>query len=391
MRKFLSWLGRILLVLSLAALLVGYWKREELARLWAVNGLFSEDRIVANFSSMDRMFHTTSLDRGDGPVAPLPVGPEMALPDGTGRWIDERAITSLLVLKDGQLVHESYYLGTTAQDRRISWSVAKSFLSALTGIVVDQGAIASLDDPVTKYAPELAVSAYDGVTVRQVLQMTSGLQFDEDYLKFSSDINRMGRILALGGSMDGFAVSQTRRTRPPGQEWEYVSIDTHVLGMVLRGATGRTVPELMQDYLIAPLGFEADPLYVTDGFGTAFVLGGLNLTTRDYARFGQMILQDGQWQGQQVVPADWIAKSTVPSAPTAPGAQQYGYQWWMPPDAAQGEVYGRGIYGQYLYLDRGRGVVIVVTAADRGFRQDGVHDDNIAMLRRIADSAAGGS
>lgn len=390
MRNILRILARIALLLVLAAVVVGIWKREELSRLMAVNSLFSEDRIVRNFSSMDQLFFARTMPRGDGPVAPLPKGPAMALPEGTDGWIADRAVTSLVVLHDGALRYEDYYLGTGPEDRRISWSVAKSFLSVLTGIVIDDGAIDSLDDPVTKYAPELRGSAYDGASLRDVLQMASGVEFDEDYLKFSSDINRMGRVLALGGSMDGFAASQQKRAGPAGKTWRYVSIDTHVLGMVLRGATGRSVTDLMQEKLIAPLGLEADPYYVTDGFGTAFVLGGLNLRSRDYARFGQMVLQDGQWQGRQIVPADWLAESTVPSAPTADGDEKYGYQWWMPRDAAEGEVYGRGVYGQYLYIDRARDVVIVVTSADRQFREDGINDGNIAALRRIARAAAGG-
>ena len=390
MRAILRGFLRIVLLLVLAAALVGFWKRDEISRLLAVNSLFSAERIVQNFSSMDSMFHSRTMARGDGPVAPLPAGPEMALPPDVGDWIGDRAVTSLIVMKDGAILHESYHQGTGAQDLRISWSMAKSFLSVLTGIVVDEGGIASLDAPVIDFAPELRGSAYDGASLRDVLQMASGVEFDEDYLKFSSDINRMGRVLALGGSMDGFAAKQNSRAGSPGDTWRYVSIDTHVLGMVLRSATGRTVADLMQEKLIAPLGVEADPYYVTDGFGTAFVLGGLNLRSRDYARFGQMVLQDGQWQGRQIVSPGWLAESTAPSAPTAPGQEKYGYQWWMPKDAQQGEVYGRGIYGQYLYLDRARDVVIVVTAADRRFREEGRHDENVAMLRRIARAAAGG-
>lgn len=379
---------RFIALFLVALLLVGLWQRDTLTRLWAVNSLFAEDRIVQNFSNMGALFWTSPVDRGDGPVSEMPQGPSITLPEGTQQWIEARAVTSLLVLRDGQIAHESYHLGTGTDDLRISWSVAKSFLSALTGILLEQGAIDSIDDPVTKYAPELGGSAYDGVTVRNVLQMSSGVAFDEDYLDFWSDINKMGRVLGLGGSMDGFAVGQERRAGPPGEVWRYVSIDTHVLGMVLRGATGRRVADLMSEYLIAPLGFEASPKFVTDAFGTAFVLGGLNLTTRDYARFGQMVMQDGQWQGQQVVPADWLEASTTASAPTAAGAEQYGFQWWMPKDARPDEVYGRGVYGQYLYLDRARRVVVVVTAADRAFRDTGVHDDTIAVLRRIAQATA---
>ncbi|MCB1339753.1 MAG: serine hydrolase [Pseudooceanicola sp.] len=384
MRTFLKWAGRALLALVLAAVVIGLWKREEIARLWAVNTLFDEARIVANFSNMDRAFLTVPVPRGSGATTDLPYGPEAVLPEGVNDWARERALTSLLVMKDGAIVHEEYFLGTTAEDRRISWSLAKSYLSALFGVLVAEGAIASLDDPVTAYAPKLKGTAYDGASIRNVLNMASGVTFDEDYLDYNSDINRMGRVVALGGELDDFAAGLTETFAKPGAVWQYVSIDTHVIGMVIRGATGRTVPDLLSEKIMAPLGMEREAYYITDGTGVAFVLGGLNITTRDYSRFGLMVAQNGQYGGRQVVPAAWIEESTAASAPTQPGRIGYGYQWWIPVGAEAGEVLGRGIYGQYLYIDRARDVVIVVTAADRGFRGAGVNEGNIDMMRAIA-------
>jgi hypothetical protein len=386
MRTFIKWLLRLVLALALAALVVGLWKREELTRLMAVNSLFSEERIVQNFSNMDQAFLTLPLDRGEGPTAPLPYGPEWELPPQVSAWVEDRAVTSLLVMQGGEIRYENYFLGTAPEDRRISWSVAKSFLSALTGILLEEGAIESLDDPVTRYVPALEGSAYDGVSLRQVLQMSSGVTFDEDYLDFNSDINRMGRVLALGGSMDAFAAGLTETFAPPGETWQYVSIDTHVVAMALRGATGRSLTDLMTEKIIQPLGLERTPAYVTDGEGTAFALGGLNLTTRDYARFGQMILQGGQWQGRQIVPADWIAESTRASAPTEAGRIGYGYQWWIPDGSPPGTYMARGIYGQYIWIDEAAEVVIVTTAADRSFRAEGVSERNVAIFRQITES-----
>jgi hypothetical protein len=338
---------------------------------------------------MNTMFLTRPMARGEAAVSPLPVGARMTLPEGAEGWLSDRSVNALVVLKDGQIRFEDYYNGTTAEDLRISWSVAKSWLSALFGIVMAEGAIDSLDDPVTKYVPELAGTAYDAATVRNVLNMASGVTFDEDYLDFWSDINKMGRVLALGGSMDGFAAGLSDTFVEPGLQWQYVSIDTHVIGMVIRGATGRSVPELMEEKIIRPMGLEAGPYYVTDGYGVAFVLGGLNLRTRDYARFGQMFLDGGRWNGQQIVPADWVTASTTPSAPTAPGKLQYGYQWWAPKDARAGEFFGIGVYGQYIYVDRPRGVVIAMNSSDRLFKESGVTDGNIAMFRQIAEALEG--
>ncbi|QUJ75390.1 serine hydrolase [Sulfitobacter albidus] len=385
MRGLLKWIGRIVLVLVLAAVAVGLWKREEITRLLAVNSLFSEEKIITNFSNMDAAFLSVPVPRGDGPVSALPEGPAADLPPQVAPWIADHAVTALVVLKDGALVHESYHLGTGPEDRRISWSVAKSYLSALIGQLLADGTIASIDDPVTQYAPALVGGAYDGASVRHVLNMASGVVFDEDYLDPQSDINRMGRVLALGGEMDGFAADLSETFAAPGAQWQYVSIDTHVLSMVVRGATGRSIADLLSDRIVRPMGLEAEPYYLTDGVGTAFVLGGLNLIARDYARFGQMYLQNGRWNGQQIVPADWVAASTVPSAPTAPGAIGYGYQWWIPADAPEGEFMARGVYGQYIYINRARGVVIASNAAHRGFRADGASARNIAVFRAIAN------
>lgn len=372
---------QILLLLLIVAGSAAIWKRDEIKRLLAVNSLFSAENIVQNFSHMDQLFFFRALSRGEGPVSPLPKGPEAALSSAAQQWIKERSVTAMVAVKNGQIVHESYYLGTGPEDLRISWSMAKSFLAALFGVIEAEGAIGSLDDPVIKYAPSLKGSAYDGTTIRDVLTMSSGVAFNEDYLDFYSDINKMGRVLALGGSMDGFAAGLTSREAEPGSRWHYVSIDTHVIGMVIRGATGKDIPELLESRILAPLGLEATPYYLTDGEGVSFVLGGLNMRTRDYARFGQMILQGGKMQEIQVVPEDWVVEMT---SPQAKDGSDYGFQWWLPPDALPGEVIAQGIYGQFIYINPALGVVLAVNAADRGFENPGVYDGNIAMLRAIA-------
>ena len=385
MRRIFRYLVRAIFVLALIAVAVGVWKREEIKRLLAVNSLFSEEKIITNFSGMNAAFLSVDVPRGDGPVAELPKGTEATLTPEVTQWVKDRTITALVVFKDGALVHESYYQGTNADDLRIPWSVAKSYLSSLLGVLLDEGAIASIDDPVTKYAPSLKGGAYDGASIRNVLNMASGVTFDEDYLDQSSDINKMGRVLALGGSMDGFAADLSETFAEPGTDWQYVSIDTHIISMIIRGATGREIAPLLSEKVIIPMGLEASPYYLTDGNGVAFVLGGLNLRTRDYARMGQMFLQNGAYNGQQIVPADWVAASTVPSAPTAQGEYGYGYQWWMPKDGREGEFLARGVYGQYIYINRPLGVVIASNAADRKFRNEGVGDYNIQIFRKIAE------
>ena len=378
MRRIAQILGVTLVILAALAL----WKRDEIGRLQAVLGMFKPDQIVQNFSHMDKAFLTRDIP-ASGPALSLPQGPAMPAIDGLAAWQAARSVTAMVVLHNGALVAEDYRLGTDPMDRRISWSVAKSYLSALFGIVLAEGMIVDINDPVTKYVPSLTGTAYDGATVRDVLTMQSGVRFNEDYLDFWSDINKMGRVLALGQSMDGFAAGISERGTP-GVQWQYVSIDTHVIGMVIRGATGRGIVDLMGEKLLQPLGLEAGGYYVTDGLGEPFVLGGLNFITRDYARMGQLFLQRGRIGDRQIVPADWVDASTSRQANTLADETGYGYQWWVPDGAEDGEFLARGIYGQYIYVNRASDVVIAVNAADIGFRKVGSYESTVAMFRKIA-------
>lgn len=391
MTPFFTWLLRGLLLGTVMVVILAIWERDRIARLLAVNSLFAEDRIVANFTSMDTMFEHTPVPSDTGAANRLTSGAPMDLPAGFDTWTAHRQVTGIIIVKNGVIRHESYPLVGAeeidpATSTRISWSVAKSFLSVLMGILHEDGTIPDLDAPVTQYAPSLVGSAYDRASIRDVLHMSSGVTFNEDYLDFWSDINKMGRVLALGQSMDGFAEKLTEVQDEPGTAWQYVSIDTHVIGMVIRGATGRAIPDLLSEKVITPLGPTTQPYYLTDGYGVAFVLGGLNLSTHDYALFGHMVANGGIAFGTRIVSDDWITESTRASAPTREGEIGYGYQWWVPDGAADGQFMARGIYGQYIYIDRTRGVVIAVNGADRAFREEGVAEQNIDMFRQIAEA-----
>lgn len=382
MNRSWKWGLNAVLALFLLLALAAAWNWNDLQRLAAVNSLFDEDRIVSNFSAMNELFPYTELPDEPHEVSILPENIRDL--SGLSDWVESRALTAIVVLKKGEIAYENYYHGTGADDRRISWSVSKAYLSALVGILVAEGTIASIDEPVTRYAPVLKQSAYDGTSIRDVLQMTSGVHFDEDYLSFNSDINRMGRAFALGRSLDEFVADLKKRDRPPGERWQYVSTDTHVLGMVIEGAAGRSVVELMAEKLIGPMGLQSTPYYITDGHGTPFVLGGLNMPTRDYARFGQMYLQDGRWNDRQIVPESWVRESTAPTSPTAEGEVRYGYQWWVPRDAVPGEFLARGVYGQYVYVNQPAEVVVAINSADRDFLEAGAFGETLTMFRQLA-------
>ena len=403
MRKFIRRFGRAVLAIVLVAVIAGFWKRDDLVRLYHVNTLFDEDRIVGNFSSMEGLFFHKDVERS-GEVAPLLDDKRSLVLSYTWKgqpkivkdWLEQTRTTSLIVMHDGHIADEEYFLGTKPDDKRISWSMAKSFLSAMFGVAVADGRIKSLDDPVDAYVPRLKGTVYEGVKIRHVLNMASGVKFDEDYEAFGSDINKMGRVLALGGSMDDFAVALKARDSEQGVAFQYTSIDTHIIGMVLRAVTGKDLSELMAETLWAKLGVESDAVYLTDGYGVAFALGGLNMRTRDYARFGQMMLTYGQANGKQIIPAEWVKASTAASAPTASQSSNrggYGYQWWVPMNADD-EFYALGIYGQYIYVNRPAHVVIVKTSAHRDFDNDGVggsliEDETVEMFRAIASGLSG--
>ena len=404
-KKFLvGTVGSLLVLISLAI----RFQFATIKRLLRVNSLFSEKNIVRNFSGMrDMFFHVDLNVKSSQPLelqakpAPLPESFQFrGKAFDVSQWKVDRAVTAMVVLRDGQITHEEYLLGTSLSDLRISWSMAKSFLSAAFGIAVEDGLLDDLDAQVVAYVPTLKGTAYDGATIRHVLNMAGGIDFNEDYLDYHSDINRMGRVLALGYSMDGFASSMTKRAWEPGSLRKYVSIDTHVIGMVLRSVTGQSASDYLSEKLLKPLGLEAVPYYLTDGLGTAFVLGGLNLTTRDYARFGLLFMRDGNLNGKQIVPQSWVQSSTQNNAPqptpdvaaTDEGLLGYGYQWWLPPEATEGEFFAIGIYGQYIYVNRPLKTVIAVNSADRNFKDDAgrITLENLALFRTIAETSSQG-
>lgn len=402
----MKWFIRIIIgVIAILALLLAL-NFTKIKRLATVNSLFDEDKIVQNFSHMDAAFLHHDLKISETPFLwpedpqPLPDTVTIAGDDRElSALLEELETTALVVIKDGKLLHESYYKGTNAEDRRISWSVAKSFMSGLYGQALAKGQIESLDDPADKYVPELTGSAYEGVSLRNILNMSSGVRFNEDYMDPDSDINKMGRVLGLGKSMDEFAAGLAERAFEAGTNWQYVSIDTHVAAMALRRATGKSLHELFEVTYGENLGFEIAPYYLTDGYDVAFALGGLNLTTRDYAKFGQLFLRDGEWNGEQIIPADWVELSTQNHSPVfhPDRGTGYGYQWWVPmPQTGphEGDFFAVGIYGQYIYVNPKANVVIAKNAAHRAFTQSGKSgqtsiNDNIDMFRSLAAHYSG--
>jgi CubicO group peptidase (beta-lactamase class C family) len=343
-------------------------------------GLFRGAEQVENFRRMSTIYPVRVIRRAASP-SPLPQGPRIELPKAfefqggaldTADFLAEMETTGLLVMRDGTVAFERYWLGNDATTQSIGWSVSKSFVSALIGIAVGEGAIASVEDPVSKYAPALAGGAYEGVRLKDVLQMSSGARWNEDYSDPASDIAAYGRVMNGAGSLDTFAAGLVRE-REPGTFNRYNSTDTHVLGMVLRGATERSLAEYLRDKLWEPLGMESDGFWMVDVTGAEMAGVGLSAVLRDFARLGCCYLNGGAWNGAQVVPRAWVEASVTPDAPhVRPGARAsaamplgYGYQWWVPDESG---VYSAiGVYNQFVWVDPASRTVIAKTSAFRRY------------------------
>ena len=400
LRKFLL---VVIILLASILIIVLLFFRQETYQLYKVLTFFEKDVISENFRSIDKIFQTAIVPKPEVshnfPVRRDPIDlPESFISNdstiNTQAYLDYTLTDALIVLRHDTIYFEYYSNQFTAEDRHISWSVSKSVISALFGIAIDEGKIKSIEETVTDYLPEFAGTGYDGVRIKDVLQMSSGVGFNEDYGDFNSDINVMGRYFALGMPMADFA-KRLKRERKSGTFNHYVSIDTQVLGMILTRATGETITDYMYKKLWEPIGATSEAYWIVDKSGMEFVLGGLNVTARDYAKIGQLYLDSGRWHGKQLVPEEWVIASITPDAPhLMPGVREtalrkdgYGFQWWIP-YGREDEFNAQGIYGQFIYVDPDKDMVIVKLSSNYHFKNDKTgffHDIEIAMFRKIVD------
>ena len=345
--------------------------------------LYSGEPQHETFARMKELFPTGSMRPAIDPYS-FPMGSPIELPDAydfegenrsTRNFLAATDTAALLVLRDGVIQWEQYALTGGPAVQWISWSVAKSFVSALVGIAIHEGHIENIEDPIVRYAPKLAGSAYDGVRIEDVLQMSSGARWNEDYSDPDSDIHRFGAAIAGGGSLDAY-VAGMKRAQPSGTLCQYNSADTQALGMLLVGATGRSITDYMQEKLYDPLGMQDPGDWLLDSEGMEMAFGGLVLTARDFAKLGELFRNGGSWHGTQVVPEWWVKASVTSNAPhLAPGRVivgghvlplGYGYQWWIP-DGDCGEFAAIGVYNQFIYVDPSRKTVIVKLSANRAY------------------------
>jgi CubicO group peptidase (beta-lactamase class C family) len=318
---------------------------------------------------MDVLFDTRTVARA-GPVWVLPRRDQTL--DFSYRWqgetlsadefLERTYTNALLVMKDGKIVSEIYRNNSGPDTRFIGWSMTKSITSVLVGCALADGKIDSLDTAISDYLPELEGGGYDGVSIRNVMQMRSGVDYPERYDFENPGVAASNHIAALVRNTARFAdvAATLPRIREPGELFQYKTIDTAVLGWLIERATGGSVASYTASCLWEPLGAESDSYYIMDGppgIGREFSGAGFNATLRDYARFGQMMLDGGVADGRRIVSVEWVRQSTRPSGQREGERGGYGLQWWMM--GAEGAYAAIGLQGQFVYVDPATRTVVV--------------------------------
>lgn len=276
-------------------------------------------------------------------------------------FLDRTYTNAMLIMKDNKVVYEKYHNYSTPETKFMGWSMTKSITSILVGIAVEEGLIKSIDQDITDYLPELKQGAYEGVTIKQVLEMRSGVDYDESYDFHTMSPASRNHIEALIKNVVRFVdVAKTiARKSPPGEVFAYKTIDTAVLGLLLERVSGTNISNYMAEKLWEPLGAEQDGFFIMDGepgVGREFSGAGFNASLRDFARIGQMILNKGRANGKQIVPEQWVLDSARPAGDESEPID-YGYQWWT--FSKTPAFSAIGLQGQFIFVDPSTNTVIV--------------------------------
>lgn len=337
------------------------------------------------YRNMDQLYFTRAVARGEK-VYPLPQQANIDVTyqaDGVEQTADDfmrrNRVGGVLIIKDGKVVLEKYGLGNDADTRWTSFSVVKSISSTLVGAAVQQGRI-NVKAPITQYLPALKGGAYDGVTVEQVLRMSSGADWNETYRDPTSDRRKMFE-LQLSNTPGSLVkqLSQLKRKSKPGTVFKYSTGESHLQSELVHAATGMTTSDYLSDRIWARMGMEKPAFWQLDAqAGQEIGSSGFSATLKDYGRFGQFILNDGVIDGERILPKGWLDKATEvdPASYLAPGKLYggeyilgYGYQWWLFPTGKaarpqhDGAFEAQGIFGQFVYVNRKENLVAVVWSA----------------------------
>ena len=341
------------------------------------DGHLTPDLAVSTFRNIDRLFPVRTIEAGDSPRA-LPEAPQ-DLPTMVSFEIEGQAydlydflaldnVTGLIVLKDGAVVYETYQRGNTPQTRWMSMSVAKSITSTLVGAAIRDGHIGSVDDMVVDYVPGLKGSAYDGVSILDILHMASGVEWNETYTDPQSD--RRDLLRAQIAQQPGAAMkvmAALPRAAEPGTQHTYSTGETQVLAEILRGAVGKPLADYLSETIWQPYGMEADATWWLDSPDGVEIGGsGLSATLRDFARFGQFFLEGGVIDGTPVLPDGWTEDAGKPQTLKDGSVIEYGLMWWpgwTEPSIADKAFAAIGIQGQNIYINPAKNIVIATHMA----------------------------
>jgi CubicO group peptidase (beta-lactamase class C family) len=372
-----------------------------------------------SYQHTSRIFPSANIYRGSGPVAKLDyalrdlddisfVNPATKQRMSIAQMYAATDTDALLVMKDGKIVTERYFNGMKPEDRHLLMSVSKSVLGVLAGIIIEEGRL----DPnalVTSYIPELKGSAYEGASVRNLLDMSIGMEFDEDYSSKTSDLYRLDEAAGwvergptASNGLHEYLTTLKKRHGAHGSEFRYISANTDAMGWVLERATHTDYAQLVSQELWSKLGAERDAYVLLDGFQTAYTDPGLNMTLRDLGRFSQMVLQRGLYNGQQIVPGDWIEDIRHGGDPQAwKKGPEYSYfrslsgyengsyrNYWYVADPRRGHFTAIGLAGQLIVIDPASNT-IVVKFSSHATPASGQYDVEYAGAIAIIDALSG--
>ncbi|MCY4356322.1 MAG: serine hydrolase [Gammaproteobacteria bacterium] len=364
-----------------------YQKLKLVRRLKFLAAMRKSGKSAENFMAMGHVLDTNKV-RSSPQSQPLPgsaLGIE--LPEtfttedkelSTAQFLKQTGCNGLLVLHNGKIVYEHYSQGMKPGIIQMSFSVTKSITSAAVGLAIRDGLIGNVEDDVVKYLPDLAGSGYDGVTVEQCLEMSSGTDFLEDYEQGKpSDMPKFQKHFALKKPFIDFIRQVGRHPdREAGKFNGYNSLDAQVAGMCVSAALkGKCLSQYFAEELWSKIGAEDDAKWLIDGKGMEMTAGGLCASLRDLGKFGQLYLQKGRWGDRQILPEEWVSYSTTPHAPhLMPGIREnsvkpwgYGYLWWTPEFRYGEDYFASGIYNNYVYVNPLKRMVISNLSANEQF------------------------
>ncbi len=347
----------------------------------------------AAFRALDRLpvlakAHVVAA--GSAP-SPLPPGPPLALSVDVDAYMAGQRSAGIVILQDGKLRLERYGLGFDRDGRWTSFSVAKSITSTLVGAAIRDGYIKSLEDKVSDYVKDMKGSAYEEVSIRQLLTMTSGVQWNEDYTDPNSDVARFVNHKPEPG-VDALVSYMRRlpRAAPPGTRWHYSTGETNLVGVLLARATAKPLADYLSEKIWVPAGMEQKATWLLSNTGVEISGCCIQAATRDFARFGQFILDGGRAGGKPVLPDDWLAQATTRHADIGQPGRGYGFFWWTYDD---GSFTARGIFGQGIFIDPKRRLVIATNsdwAAATPRTEGAAREEFIRAVQKAVDDEAGG-